>query len=658
MKNKYKNLFISLGIVTSLFVFNKANDNIEKVSADVFNDQIYYASAEGKTGSDLLNALHTTINTNYNGVGYDGLWQSYKVTDLKTDGTIRDYYSSKSRFIPGEDQAGNYSKEGDAYNREHSIPKSWWGGSTGNQGNDLFIVVPTDGYVNSIRGNHPFGEVKDVTYSSYENFSKLGTGNNKNDSGTVFEPNDIYKGDFARIYFYAVAKWNTISFRNNEGQYVFDSKVSAPNYGLTNYAKELFLKWNAMDPVDEVEIERNNRVFNYQHNRNPFVDHPEFISYIWGGGYVPPVTKEISSLSVSGTASKLNYVSGQSFNPQGLTITARYTDSSTENVTNRMVWSPDPLTTGTTEVTGTFKGKTITISGLTVVDYSSSTNYTLANTSNPLCDGDSIIFTASVDDVTYGAKLDPTRPYYLDAVECILNEDKTTLLSIGKDVTEFKLKKNGAYWNVYLGELKLGVSNQKSLSVSGGVQDWNISFSSNDANITCTNSSYGSFLFNTSNPRFTFYTSQQTSVQIYRMSKEAIESKVSVTGVELDKSEISLNVGESEQLVATVIPGNAFNIDVIWYTSDSNVAQVSNGLVVAVGNGICFITVETYDGNFKNSCTIYVGQNTNDSDEEEETTPSNKGCFGSINNSATLLISISSILIFLFFLNKKKRLLD
>lgn len=100
----------------------------------------------------------------------------------------------------------------------------------------------------------------------------------------VFEPADEWKGDIARIYFYVVATYNTTSWTNSEGSSMFMKTVSSPTYGLTTYAADLFMKWHLQDPVSDWEIQRNEKVYSKQGNRNPFIDHPEWANQIWGNG--------------------------------------------------------------------------------------------------------------------------------------------------------------------------------------------------------------------------------------------------------------------------------------------------------------------------------------------------------------------------------------
>lgn len=164
------------------------------------NSGTYYSAADGKKGKALKTALSKIIG-NPDVVSYDGLISAYQKTDRRDDGKVWDMYSCTTNYN-FSDNTGNYKKEGDMYNREHSFPKSWFGGKVSPMYSDIVHVVPCDGYVNNRRGNNPFGETKGETYKSNKNFSKLGKSTTPGYTGTVFEPNDIYKGDFARIYLY------------------------------------------------------------------------------------------------------------------------------------------------------------------------------------------------------------------------------------------------------------------------------------------------------------------------------------------------------------------------------------------------------------------------------------------------------------------------
>ena len=258
----------------------------------------YYAAVDGKSGKSLFDEVHDIANLGYHSLGYDGLWSAYSETDLRADGTIWDMYSNCEFTLKGG-KCGNYKNECDCYNREHSIPKSWFGGGTSGPGCDIFHLVPTDGKVNGMRSNNPFGEVGKASFTS-NNGSKLGTARSitmtgktvvsnseftATYSGTVFEPIDEYKGDFARAYFGAMIKWagDFQSFTSGNGSVTFSGNYTVSgNFGLSKYGVALLLKWHRQDPVSQKEIDRNNGIQKTQGNRNPFIDYPYLAEYIWG----------------------------------------------------------------------------------------------------------------------------------------------------------------------------------------------------------------------------------------------------------------------------------------------------------------------------------------------------------------------------------------
>lgn len=242
----------------------------------------YYNEAQNKKGYALRYALFNIIK-NHTTLSYDYLWTAYAQTDIKTNGKVWDMYSDKPgqnppyEFTYGSDQCGNYGGEGDCYNREHSIPKSWFNDASP-MVTDLIHVVPTDGYVNGKRSNYPFGEVASASWTS-QNGSKLGSSAVSGYSGTVFEPIDEYKGDFSRIYFYM-----TVCYMNKNLGATSNSMFTSGN--LKPWALSMLIQWSNEDPVSEKEIARNNAVYQIQGNRNPFVDYPELVGKIYGSDSV------------------------------------------------------------------------------------------------------------------------------------------------------------------------------------------------------------------------------------------------------------------------------------------------------------------------------------------------------------------------------------
>ena len=239
----------------------------------------YYNNANGKTGDELKTALHDIIK-GHHVVSYGGLINAFAYTDCKPNGKIWDIYSDYEYSL-STGLCGEYEQEGDCWNREHTWPQSWFNQSTTPR-SDLFHVYPTDGFVNAQRGNYPFGEVNNPTYTS-GNGSKLGPCVTQGYSGKVFEPVDEYKGDIARSYFYMSVRYSGED--DDWGTSGMTNKADIKPWAMT-----MLLRWNDEDLVSQKEIDRNNAVYGYQNNRNPFIDHPEYARMIWdenwqGGTY-------------------------------------------------------------------------------------------------------------------------------------------------------------------------------------------------------------------------------------------------------------------------------------------------------------------------------------------------------------------------------------
>ena len=245
----------------------------------------YYKPADGKKGAALKTALCGIIyNRTERGSAddvYKMLWNDFKTTDVRSDGKVWDMYSNITNFTFGTDQdSGNHSYEGKAYNREHSFPKSWFGGKVMPMYADLFHLYPTDGKVNENRGDLPFGETNGSNKNSANDFSKIGVCTYPGYTGTVFEPNDIYKGDFARTYFYMVTCYEEkLPDWVNKG----NANITINSSGLVTWQLEMLMKWSKNDPVSaDKETPRNIAVYGIQGNRNPFIDYPGLEEYIWG----------------------------------------------------------------------------------------------------------------------------------------------------------------------------------------------------------------------------------------------------------------------------------------------------------------------------------------------------------------------------------------
>lgn len=242
----------------------------------------YYQSADGKSGQALKTALFEIIK-NPDVDTYDQLWTDYKYTDRREDGLLWDMYSNITDFVIGGDKQGvTISGEGSSYNREHSLPKSWFS-SEAPMYSDAMHVVPVDGRTNSMRNNFPYGPNNADKNKSANGFSKLGTCTYPGYTKTVFEPNDEYKGDLARIYFYMmtcyednISQWSSVSNGVDE---IFSNDAYSP---FNSWVMQMLMEWAENDPISQKEIDRNNVVYKIQGNRNPFIDFPGLEKYIWG----------------------------------------------------------------------------------------------------------------------------------------------------------------------------------------------------------------------------------------------------------------------------------------------------------------------------------------------------------------------------------------
>ncbi|MBR0525424.1 MAG: endonuclease [Prevotella sp.] len=329
----------------------------------------YYQAADGKKGEALKTAMFNIIKISSAGWSYDGLKEAYKTTDKRSDGYLRDWYSNATSYTPGSAFSGGTSAEGLGYNREHLVPQSWFDKKSP-MVSDIFHVVPSDAKINNERGSDPLGEVGSSYSQSKNGYSKWGMARSGlGYTGQVFEPNDEVKGDIARAYFYMVTCYeNKISTWTSSGSsiYVFDGNTYP---GLTSWCLTMMMRWSALDPVDDIEIARNN-VIAAKQNRNPFIDYPGLEDYIWGdkkdvafsydhyeGSSTgkQPVTMSFSPTSVTATLGESFTAPTLSMSPSGLTVT--YSSSNTNAATvNASTGAVTLKAVGVTIITASFAG--------------------------------------------------------------------------------------------------------------------------------------------------------------------------------------------------------------------------------------------------------------------------------------------------------------
>jgi len=254
----------------------------------------YYASIDGtstNSSDDLRKTLCTVISTGYVSTGYSSLPEKmYGASTDPTDfvngtgsnKTMEDIYSSKAYTMR---DAGSSAKDcGAGWNKEHTVPQSWFNKQSP-MVSDAFHVYPTDIHMNSLRSSYPYGETDAPKGCANYGYGRKGNSTFPGYSGIVFDPGEggehgSYKGDLARTYFYMATRYRTTNFTSGSGgtSFTYSSGVA----DLTSYMRDLMLKWHREDPVSEKELKRNNAVYAHQKNRNPYIDYPELVEYIWG----------------------------------------------------------------------------------------------------------------------------------------------------------------------------------------------------------------------------------------------------------------------------------------------------------------------------------------------------------------------------------------
>ena len=301
--------FFTLFLISFLFQFSLAQPPAG-----------YYNGTTGLTGAALKTKLSQIISTGTTDNGYSALWTAYATTDrdyfYENDGTILDLYSENPtgvdpyNYTLGTGQCGNVGVEGTCYNREHIVPQSLFN-SNSPMVSDVHFIRPTDGKVNGVRSNYPFGTVGTASFTSL-NGSKVGNSTSSGYGGTVFEPINAFKGDVARMVMYFVTRYESQLSGFTTGNMLGGSAFP----GLQAWELQQLLIWNAQDPVSAEEIARNNASYTFQGNRNPFIDDASFATQIWG------VTDTIAPTAPTNLAAS---------NPSSSTVDLAWT-ASTDNI--------------------------------------------------------------------------------------------------------------------------------------------------------------------------------------------------------------------------------------------------------------------------------------------------------------------------------------
>ncbi len=233
----------------------------------------YYSSLKGKKGAELKTAIHDIIkkaNVLEYGSKKGHTWWGFWSTDRDERGYFIDRYSAEKEWVMSTSQGA----AGAGMNIEHSFPKSWWGGATVQAYKDLYNLMPCKKEINTTKNNFPMGKV--VSGDKGNGWTKVGEGT---DGKKYWEPADPWKGDFARGYMYMATAYQDYNWKGTQALQILQ-QGDYPT--LKEWAYKLYIQWAKADKPDAVEIKRNNDVAKIQGNRNPYVDFPNLMEYVWG----------------------------------------------------------------------------------------------------------------------------------------------------------------------------------------------------------------------------------------------------------------------------------------------------------------------------------------------------------------------------------------
>ncbi|QMU66750.1 MAG: T9SS type A sorting domain-containing protein [Flavobacteriaceae bacterium] len=277
----------------------------------------YYSTVTG-SGYILKSQLKTIITNGHTDRGYSALYNAYTTTDTDTfyenDHTVLDMYSENPagpdpyNYIHNDRNCGNYNSENDCYNREHIFPQGFFNEQFPMR-SDIHHVVPSDGFVNNRRANYPFGEISTPTWTS-SNGSKVGPNTYDTYTGVVFEPIDEFKGDIARMLLYFATRYeDDVTHSSWDTHTTVNNPLNGTNDQIyEDWYIRLLHKWHTEDPVSQREITRNNEAYTFQGNRNPYIDHPEYVSMIWGSVLAVDYYTQLKKVVISPNPSPTNSI--------------------------------------------------------------------------------------------------------------------------------------------------------------------------------------------------------------------------------------------------------------------------------------------------------------------------------------------------------------
>ncbi len=255
-----------------------------QIAQEPYEPSSYYSFAQGKSGVDLKSALNVIIKDHQDYSYSPCVWTILEVADEDPNNSnnVIGFYTRRSISKSDRDRGGNTPN---AWNREHIWPRSHgFRDRDQHAHNDVHHLRATDKSVNADRADH--------------DFANGGSPNSEcnlcNQTGSTWESPDLVKGDTARMMFYMATR-----YEGGDDSMVSDLELLDQASTSGNRMGKLcdLVQWHINDPVSQEELTRNQIIYEWQGNRNPYIDHPEFVLSIWGSecGIAVPTPTPISS---------------------------------------------------------------------------------------------------------------------------------------------------------------------------------------------------------------------------------------------------------------------------------------------------------------------------------------------------------------------------
>lgn len=515
-----------------------------------YNTGNYYKNADGKKGSELKSALCTIIRP-HKTLGYSNLKDYYPKTDIREGNYLWDIYGNIQNYTVSSAGSG---KMGAGWNKEHSVPQSWFDGASPMY-SDIMHLFPVDSWWNTIRSNLPYGETDKPDQATMGGFCKRGPCKESiGYSGTIFEPNDEFKGDLARVYFYMVTCYEAeIKVKSWSGGMFQPGAYPA----FKQWAENMLMRWAREDPVSPKEIARNNAIYgdDVQGNRNPFVDYPGLEEYIWGDmtdvafsydNYQEPTATTVAMPLISPPT-------GLYTSEQEVTITCRTKDADIYYTTD----GTDPTVVSDLYIGPFTITKTTTVKALAISNGEASpiavSVISISESGQPV-EGDGIY-----THVTSADQLETGRNYLIVNIDAgkaysgfngnggsagnvnIVN-DQIDLGDLTNNATPLYLESSGSNWliretlesgtDMYLAltESKNGLSHQSNPSDQGTT--WKIYFDNGVTYINNVDRSSYFLQYNKTSPMWRCYTGKQQNPSLFKENA----SKSEDTGIRIIQS--------------------------------------------------------------------------------------------------------------------------